>query len=331
MTKKAKTKATPEDSLFATVPGAEPTVSAEAPADQPGGPAGKGELIAAPRKRGAAKGQPAGNSGPPQAIPVPAVVGITEMIERLAGVKEVDAEKFERLLQIQERLLDRQARVDFDRAMIDAAPELPVLTKDGRIVVEARDRPQGGKTRSQATPYAKWETVLPLIKPVLARHGLAITHRIGTAPDGRIRVTAVLRGHGHTDDSCYFDLPADTGGSKNNVQAWASSVSYAKRHTAFASLGLVAQGEDDDGKSAGRPVVVGEALNDEELARLCEFRDAVGCPNEHLIKHLSETRPKGHPELAALADLPRSRLEEAIADLRSYEANKKEREGKKAS
>lgn len=248
------------------------------------------------------------------------------MIERLAVNPAADPAKLGPILDFQERILNRNARDAFDAAMIEMQPNLPEITKDGRIIVKektATGRRDGEET--QNTPYAKWEVMMPLIKPILYEHGFALRHRIGTAPDGRVRVTAILIGHGHTDDSCYFDLGADTTGSKNNAQAWASSVSYAKRHTASAVLNIVTKGEDDDGRASGRPIVLGDPLTPEELAQVVDLAGAAMCPAPRLIEHMNKKRPKNHPEIDDLAKLPRNRFDEVVAAIRSYEANAAER------
>lgn len=254
-------------------------------------------------------------------------LAIMEMIERLACNPSVDADKLAKILDVQERLLDRNARIAFDHALGQAQAKLPVITRDGRIIVKEKDAKgeRNGKI-IQDTPYAKWEKIMPIVGPILHRNGLGLTHRISTAPDGRVRVTAVLKGWGHTDDSCYFDLSADTTGSKNNAQGWASSVSYAKRHTACAVLNIVTRNEDDDAQSSGRLIVVGDPLLPADLERLIEFAAAVECPEPHLLKHLNRTKPKGHPDLAKIADLPASRLDETLDALRSYESNKRARD-----
>ncbi|HET9820175.1 MAG TPA: ERF family protein, partial [Rhodanobacteraceae bacterium] len=54
---------------------------------------------------------------------------------------------------------------------------------------------------------------------------------------------------GHREETS-ITLPADTSGSKNAVQAVASSTSYGKRYTAGALLNLTSHGEDDDAFSA---------------------------------------------------------------------------------
>ncbi|MNE66080.1 ERF superfamily protein [compost metagenome] len=54
---------------------------------------------------------------------------------------------------------------------------------------------------------------------------------------------------GHRETTSIL-LPADATGSKNAVQAVASSVSYGKRYTAGALLNFTTTGEDDDGQGA---------------------------------------------------------------------------------
>lgn len=264
----------------------------------------------------------------------PAVAGyqseLITLIERMAVNKDVDADKLEKLLGMQERILDRNAHAAFDAAFVEMQAELPTITRDGRIVVREKDS-QGKRTgeKTQDTPYAKWETIVEAVRPILHKHGFGISHRSEKTPDGvLLRVTAVLRGHGWTDDRCYFDLAADTTGSKNNAQGWASSLSYAKRHTACAVLGIVTRGEDDDGRSSGRPVVIGDGLTDEQTTQLIELCEAVQCPKEKFVDHMNKTRPKGHPEATGIALLPTTRFDEAVAALRSYEQKRKEREGK---
>lgn len=267
----------------------------------------------------------------PRVVPETSPVAVMEMIERVASNPTVNPDNLEKLLSLQERILDRQAKLAFNEAFVVMAPELPAVTKDGRIVVRektASGRRDGEET--QNTPYAKWETISPAIVPILSRHGFSIRHRTESAPDGKIRIVAVLYGHGHEDTS-YMDFELDSTGSKNNAQARVSATTYGRRITACALINLVGKGEDDDGKSSGRAIVAGEPLSPEELQRLTDFLKASECPEAKLVTYLNERRPRGHPEMKAIADLPASRFEEAAVALTDYAANRKAREAKAAS
>src|SRR3546814_14616593 len=101
------------------------------------------------------------------------------------------------------------------------------------------------------------------IKPVLKRHGFALSFR--TDFTNGIRVVGVLTHSGGHKETTDFVLPADGSGNKNAVQAIASSVSYGKRYTAGALLNLTSHGEDDD---AFRAAAIGSASCRE---RVCQY------------------------------------------------------------
>lgn len=268
-------------------------------------------------------------------VPMTGLAEILGVFERLAQNKDVNPDSLDKLLAVQERLIDRNAALAFNQAFVEMTPELPLIPKLGRIIV--REKTASGKRdgeETQNTPYPKWETTGELIKPILQRHGFGLGHRITSIVESgerRVRVAAVLR-HvgGHVDDSCYFDLQADATGSKNNNQAWASSVTYAKRHTAFAVLGLVTEGDDDDAKKSGRAIMVGDPLTEEELEKIIEFSAACLCHEPTLVKHMNKTKPNGHPDIKKIAELPRSRFEETITALQGYDANRRQREAEAA-
>jgi hypothetical protein len=152
---------------------------------------------------------------------------------------DVQPEKAVAMADLMFRIEDRQREANFIAAKVAAISEMPRIGKDG-----LNDHT---KTR-----YAKWETMQPIITPILARHGLVLNFEIGDQ-NGKIAVTPILSGHGWTERGGAMVLPADIGKGRNDVQAVASSGSYGKRHAAMAMLNLVQGGvvEDDDGNAAG--------------------------------------------------------------------------------
>lgn len=193
--------------------------------------------------------------------PVPAVsesAAIIQVIERAAMNPNVDIDKMERLLEMQERIMARNAKAAYDAAYADMQNDLPEIRERGGI----KDR--AGNIQSK---YALWEDINEAIKPVLAKHGFGISFRTGQH-DGRIVVTGVLSHRdGHREETT-MELPTDTSGSKNAVQAVGSSTSYGKRYTAQALLNLTSRGEDDDGHAAGAKVITAEQRN--ELQEIIE-------------------------------------------------------------
>lgn len=178
---------------------------------------------------------------PAQALaPVSDATAIIQVIERAARDPRVDIERMERLLQMHERLVAGQAKAAYAAALARLQPKLPMIGERGAIKNNA------GAVQSR---YAFWEDIVTVITPVLAAEGFSLSFRTGNA-NQRIQVTGVLaHAQGHSEETT-LDLPADTSGSKNAVQAVASSVSYGKRYTAGALLNLRTGELDDDGQSA---------------------------------------------------------------------------------
>lgn len=165
--------------------------------------------------------------------PASDTTALIQMIERVAMTPEIDINKMERLLEMQERIMARNAKNAFAADFAAMQPELPEI-------------PERGKGHGSIT-YALWEDVNELVKPVLAKFGFGISFRTGREGD-RVTVTAILTHKaGHSEETA-MELAPDQSGSKNSVQAIGSSTSYGKRYTAAALLNLTSRGEDDDAK-----------------------------------------------------------------------------------
>lgn len=168
------------------------------------------------------------------------------MISRAATDPNFDPDKMERLLQMHERITEREAKKAYVSAFAAMQQEMPEMPENGMIRIVKDDKVR------QETPYALWEDINEAIKPLLKKHGFALSFRTGQGTDGRVSVTAVLMHvQGHSEETTIF-LQHDTSGSKNAVQAIGSSTSYGKRYAAMALLNITSRtSEDDDGKAAG--------------------------------------------------------------------------------
>lgn len=221
------------------------------------------------------------------------------MIERLARSPDVDVAKLERLLEMQERIMARQAEAAFTAALAEMQPELPAIEKRGRIHIQKGDAGQ---------PYALWDDINEIIKPILFKHGFSLRFRTGMAEDGKIATTAILsHREGHSEETT-VTLPHDSSGSKNAVQAVGSSTQYGKRYAAGALLNLTFKGEDDDGIKGGAA-----AITDEQVETL---RQKIMDADADLPKFL------GHFKIAAVEDLPASAFDRAYRMLTQKAARK---------
>jgi len=215
------------------------------------------------------------NDGPNNVSPMFA------MIERAARDPAVDIDKLERLMLMKVNADALQARGAYDDAMAALQPELPVIAERGQA-----DR----------YSFAKWEDINVAIKPVLMRHGFALTFRTDFA-DG-IAITGVLSHRaGHREETT-IKLPADGSGNKNPVQAVASSVSYGKRYAASALLNLTSHGEDDDAYTA----MVERITEDQEI----QINDMLEATNSDKAKFLEWLKIDG------VSKIPAKRFDEVM-------------------
>lgn len=207
------------------------------------------------------------NAITPHEQPEEPATGIMAIIARAAQDPNTDVSKLERLMVMAREVRADDAKAAYFRDLAEMQDELPSIKERGEIKI--------GGNNSPGQKYALWEDINTAIKPVMKKHGFAISFRTGIA-DGKITVTGVLSHRtGHSEETT-IHLPSDTSGSKNAVQAVGSSTSYGKRYTAAALLNLTSGGEDDDGKAGGSAGTVSEEQADRILEMLT--RDKADVP-----------------------------------------------------
>lgn len=175
-----------------------------------------------------------------QALTAPTTGNFLQVISEAARDPNVDVQKMHGLLDIQERMMNKQAEMNFNAALNLVQGNLPRIKKDGRLV-------HGNRLIST---YATYEKIDNAIRGLLIENGFSLRYDIEQA-ENKVVITGILShkdGHSITNT---IPLPVDTGGAKSNVQAVKSTLSYGKRCLIEMFLNLVFEGEDDDGKSAG--------------------------------------------------------------------------------
>jgi len=164
---------------------------------------------------------------------------VLAVIARAATDSNVDIGKMERLLDMQERVLNRNAEMAFYAAMSELQDAMPTIKKEGEIKV-------GGQVRSR---YARFEDILGQTKPLLKQYGFSVAFKSNFV-DGQLEITGTLSHREGHHESTTMRLPFDESGSKNNVQAIGSSVSYGKRYVYCMLLNINITEDDDDGRAA---------------------------------------------------------------------------------
>lgn len=187
----------------------------------------------------ARKPSPVAKTGPAPSL-APSAPAVDEDAVFFATVAKLPAgttaEHVERLIEAFARIKADRARRAYDLAMIGLQPSLPVIAEKGK---------------SGKGSYALFEDVIETVRPILAAHGFALTHRVESSAK-IVRVTAVLAHIGGHREETALALPFDTSDGKSDIHAEASAVSYGRRITSVSILGIVSRGEDDDAKRASQ-------------------------------------------------------------------------------
>lgn len=208
--------------------------------------------------------------------PVDTATGIVQVIERAAMNPDVDIEKMERLLAMQERILDRNAEAAFAAAMTSVQSKLPTVLRNS-------DNTQTG------SKYAKHEAMAKAIKPIYTSEGFSITFSEGDSTKERhIRIVGILRHSAGHKELHHVDLPLDNAGIKGNVNktethATGSTFSYGRRYLTLLMFD-VATGDDNDGNGPS------DTITEEQEANLQALIEEVGADKAGFLRYMQVTR-----------------------------------------
>lgn len=196
------------------------------------------------------------------------------LIEKVALDPNVNVEKMGKILDMQERIINKQAELDFNQAMALAMVKIPSIEKE---------------SQGQTNKFAAFESINKIVKPIISKHGLFITFRTEFQSDDFLLVTSKITHKSGYSEETSMRFPFDNSGNKNDIQAVGSSISYGKRYTMSALLGIATHDEDDDGFSTSKTIgkkeieTLNNGLNQSgvRLDALCEYME---------VERLSEIR-----------------------------------------
>lgn len=163
--------------------------------------------------------------------------GMLAVIEKFASSPDVDVLKLEKMLEMQERIMAKQAEIDFNAAMAELQPNMKPIKK---------------LSKGHNSSYAKYEDIDKEIRPLYTAKGFSVSYNTLQSDKGVIYEATLSHVSGHSKKASIL-LPADTGGSKNAVQAIGSTTTYARRYLLCMLFNVVTEDEDDDGNKAVTP------------------------------------------------------------------------------
>jgi hypothetical protein len=194
---------------------------------------------------------------------------LTSQLLQLATNPNINPNVVEKFIKMNETLEKQQAKRAFNESLVNFKANPPRIVKN--IAVSF------GNTKYK---HATIDSVMRQLDSCLHNYGFALNWRIDCTPD-LVDVIAVLRhSSGHEETSRFASAP-DSSGGKNKIQAQGSAVTYAKRYTALAVLGLAEQGEDDDGIKA----FLKSRIQDDEISVLQELIAESGAKISKICAH----------------------------------------------
>lgn len=227
------------------------------------------------------------------------------LIEKVVLDPNVDVEKMGKILDMQERILNKQAELEFNQAMAKAMAEIPSFEKSKKVKSFKK-----GETGNQFT-YASFESINKLVKPIIAKHKLFMTFMTDFQSDNHVMITAKITHESGYSQETSMRFPFDPSGSKNQIQATGSAISYGKRYTMNALLNITTHDEDDDGFSTSK------TIGEKEIIRLNDGLDKSGVKLPIICKYMDVER---------LSDIKVDKFNNAIVYLTEIIKNQKEQE-----
>jgi hypothetical protein len=151
----------------------------------------------------------------------------------------IDIEKFEKLITLAQMLEQEKAKRDFFEALSKFQSNLPPIYKDS-VVNMGYGKPKYN--------YASLPKIIEDIQKPLGDNGLSYRWEIDNSTE-KIKVTCYVMHNGGYEIDTFIEADKDASPGKSNVQAIGSTISYLKRYTLCALLGIGTADPDDDAQA----------------------------------------------------------------------------------
>lgn len=185
-----------------------------------------------------------------------------------------DIDKLERLMDLQERWEQNNARKAFFSALSRFNAECPTIVK---------------RKKAHNSMYAPIGDIHAQIKETLVSCGLSF--RFEQDHSNGITVSCLVSHElGHTEKAT-MTAPPDTAGSKSAIQAIASTVTYLQRYTLCSALGITTADEDMDGR-IDNGYLIDEAKARWLFDKLCVVNDGDFQLTENGVRALKSAKVK---------------------------------------
>ena len=158
---------------------------------------------------------------------------------KLAVEKNISVEGIEKLVSLNERLADRAARQEFNRALQLFSEDCPPIKHNVSVSFASRG---GGKT---AYSYADLDQITKIARPIAFKHGLSWTFDSETTKD-TIKTVCILRHEAGHEVRSSFEVPTESKSSMGPQQRISAAQMTGRRKSLEQALGLTTTEKDID-------------------------------------------------------------------------------------
>lgn len=204
--------------------------------------------------------------------PMSEALSLLNIIATAAENPNVDVVKLQALLDMQERVVAKQAEGAFNKALARLSANMPRVKKNGRV-----DLGKGGG----GYDFAKWEDMDAVIRPLMRQEGFTLSFNTASKDGGGATILGTLLHEDGHSRTVSIPLALDSGAGRNNLQAMGSTLSYGKRYCAEMLLNIVREGVDDDGQDGGT-----DRITADEAAQIRKELDDLGGSHAGFLKYM---------------------------------------------
>ena len=166
--------------------------------------------------------------------------GLMASIIKLASNPNVDIGKLKELLEMQRGWEIHEDKKAMRHGMAEFKKNPPAIIKSRLATVQTK----AGGTFTYS--FADLENITTEAQKGLAAYGITHGYAIVETPN-LITVTCILKYGAYEEPGVPLSAGPDTSGTKNDIQAKASTVSYLEKYTFLAAVGMAAGMPDTDG------------------------------------------------------------------------------------
>lgn len=240
------------------------------------------------------------NEQPLQAIPAPE--GVSPLVQLFAS-GQMDVAQIEKMIVLQERYEGNEARKAYHAAMANARASMGTAGKSGN-------------NTHLRTQYATLDDLIAGASPALGANGFSFSWGINQDDKSVTAVCRIIHSMGH-EESTSVTMPVAPGLKSrdgkvvvNDAQAVGIAITYAKRYSFSALVGIAT--EDQDG---GPPPAPAEPIiTDEDMTNLRAVCEEVGKPFDKWRDWIAKN--KGYAIVDNKLQMPKAHLAGAIKQLR---------------